>query len=81
MIIFLEYDTAGNVVHVCRDPQATVTPVTNRMTPASVDGPFGYPLDAPVAIDETTFDTIQAGAAVGKQYTYDPATGTVSEKP
>ncbi|HTF66736.1 MAG TPA: hypothetical protein VK638_29035, partial [Edaphobacter sp.] len=82
---FIEHDSAGNIVHVCADPMATIVPLINRVTYRNPDGtplvdaqgrdlsPFGSPLLEPVGIDSATYiDLIADGM---ENYIFDDASG------
>lgn len=83
MIYFIEHDTAGNIVHVCADPQATIVPLINRVTFNDMNGnplkdangnelsPHGAALCEPLGISQEMFDRIMADGAAA--YTCDPA--------
>lgn len=84
MIYFIEHDEAGNIVHVCGDPEATIVPLVNRVTFNGPDGKplkdadgaalssFGSKLLDPVGIDEATYSELVSGGA--NNYTYDGST-------
>jgi hypothetical protein len=81
MIYFIEFDTAGNICHVCSDPVASITPLINRVTKA--DGtPYlshqGLALVDPVGISLETYTTLMSGGIAN--FTYDQATQTVVKK-
>jgi hypothetical protein len=67
-MFFIEVDTQGNIAHSFTDPQATITPVANRIgTPATgINGitlqpgqsVWGYALIPPVQIDEATYQLL-----------------------
>lgn len=70
MLYFIEHDAAGNIVHVCGDPEATIVPLINRVVFNGPDGnplkdaegdflsPFNSKLLDPVGIDKATFDAL-----------------------
>jgi hypothetical protein len=90
MIYFMECDTAGNICHVCADPQATIVPLVNRVLFGNKDGtphkdangndlaPSGLLLTEPVGITVTTYNTLMSGGL--NNYTYDVTTKTVVQK-
>jgi hypothetical protein len=71
MIYFIEHDEAGNIVHVCGDPEATIVPLVNRVVFNDSNGnplkdgqgealsPYGSKLLDPVGIDEETFNALK----------------------
>jgi hypothetical protein len=81
MIYFIEHDEAGNIVHVCADPEATIVPLVNRVTFNGPDGnplkdptgaalsPFGSKLLDPAGIDEATFNELMSQGA--GEFTFD----------
>ena len=90
MIYFIEYDSAGDICHVCGDPMATIVPLVNRVTFTNADGTpakdtngnplssYGLPLADPACITADVFNTLVAGGV--ENFTYDPTTQTVSPK-
>lgn len=75
MVYFIEHDEAGNIVHVCGDPEATIVPLVNRVVFNSASGnplkdaqgaalsPYGSKMLDPVAIDEATYNTLVTDGA------------------
>jgi hypothetical protein len=90
MIYFIEHDTAGNICHVCADPNATIVPTINRIFVKDASGnplkdaegnllsPFGQPLADPDEISEDEYNTLIAGGA--SNFTYDATSGTIVKK-
>lgn len=70
MIYFIEHDEAGNIVHACGDPEATIVPLVNRVVFSDTNGnplkdaqgaalsPYGSKLLDPVGIDEATYNSL-----------------------
>jgi hypothetical protein len=90
MIYFIEYDSAGDVCHVCGDPNATIVPLVNRVTFNNADGtpakdangnnlsPYGLVLADPAGVTVDVYNTLIAGGV--QNFTYNPTTQTVSPK-
>lgn len=90
MIYFIEHDSAGNIVHVCSDPQATIVPLINRVTFSDVNGnplkdaqgndlsPYGAPLRDPLGINQETFNRLMSEGATS--YTCDPDSQLIYKK-
>ncbi|HVJ09786.1 MAG TPA: hypothetical protein VM554_15520 [Acidisarcina sp.] len=80
MIYFLEYDSGGNIVHVCGDPTITIVPLINRVEYKDANGnplvdasgaPLSgsdHPMQEPVGIDQATHDMLIANGL--DKYTY-----------
>lgn len=90
MIYFIEHDVAGNIVHVCADPMATMVPLVHRVQFNDANGaplkdtegndlsPFNSKMLEPVEVDETQYNQLMADGA--ENYTFDSATETFSKK-
>jgi hypothetical protein len=89
LIYFIEYDSAGNIFHALADPSATIVPLVNRVL-FSTKGvpnkdangndlsPSGLPLEAPLGVDVTTFNSLIADGI--DNYTCDPTTHAITKK-
>jgi len=83
MIYFIEHDEAGNIVHACADPMATIVPLVNRVifndssgnplrdTDGGELSPYGSKLLEPT-------ETITSGGL--ENYLCDPITLAVTKK-
>lgn len=90
MIYFIEHDTAGNICHVCADPNATMVPVVNRIFCRDTQGnpikdaegnilsPYGQPLVEPDEISEDDYNMLMSDGA--SNYTFDSATSKLVKK-
>jgi hypothetical protein len=90
LIYFIEYDSAGNICHVCADPVATIVPLVNRVIFNGADGlplkdssgnalsVFNLPLADPAGITAGQYQTLMAGGV--ENFTYNPTMQNVSAK-
>lgn len=90
MIYFIEHDTAGNICHVCADPNATIVPVVNRIfcqdpqgnpikdADGNILSPYGQPLVEPDEISEDDYTMLMRDGA--SNYTFDATSAKVVKK-
>lgn len=90
MIYFVEHDGAGNIVHVCCDPEATIVPLINRVVFNDSNGnplrdadgadlsPYGCKLIDPVGVDAATYNALIADGL--DKYTCDPTSQLISRR-
>jgi hypothetical protein len=90
MIYFIEHDKAGNIVHACCDPKATIAPLMNRVVFNDLNGdplksatgvdlsPYNSELVDPLEIDETTYISLMTDGLIN--YTCDPTTQVITKK-
>ena len=90
MIYFIEHDEAGNIVHACADPMATIVPLVNRVifndssgnplrdTDGGELSPYGSKLLEPTGVEAEVYETITSGGL--ENYLCDPITLAVTKK-
>ena len=90
MIYFIEHDKAGNIVHACFDPKATIVPLINRVTFKDLNGkplmsaegidlsPYNSELAEPIGVDEAMYNSLIADGLAN--YTCDPITQVITKK-
>ena len=90
MIYFIEHDEAGNIVHACADPMATIVPLINRVVFNDSNGnplkdadgseisPYSSKLLEPTGIDAAAYEALIAGGL--ENYLCDPVTQAITRK-